>query len=231
MKFQLVSNLFVTTVVLSSVISLPLTAKALPTVGGSSTTPATSNTSSTNSSSGNTKFECVQSGTGYATIAVTSTGKKTRPLINWSSQAFAQSGFTPEVRCREVSSRLTAAVGKNGGKLSGLLLTTGNLNRENVICYVSNMVSGCNKNNHLMNIAPGYNKPEDALADLLQAITTPFVTGATMQNSERRSYAEFGGAVQQVVNETEMMGSTENPPSSEPMAEPANSSGGDEGPI
>ncbi|TAF03610.1 MAG: hypothetical protein EAZ78_11780 [Oscillatoriales cyanobacterium] len=42
-----------------------------------------------------TTFQCITSGSGYATIAVAG-GKKTNPLITYNNPVFSGSGFTPQ---------------------------------------------------------------------------------------------------------------------------------------
>jgi hypothetical protein len=153
-------------------------------------------------------------------------------LITWNSNAFSAGGFTPEQRCLEVSDKLTRAVAQNGGKLTSLLLTTGNRGGSNVICYVNNAGSGCNANNHLMNIAPGvYRNPGDALADLLKSASNPFVTGAPLRNTANRTYVDFGAAVQEVVDEVESSGNSGSFPEPISPQEPVTPSGGGDEPI
>lgn len=53
-----------------------------------------------------TTFQCVNADSSYVTIAVSSSGNKTRPLIVWNSITFAQSSDTPKPLCERVTERL-----------------------------------------------------------------------------------------------------------------------------
>jgi hypothetical protein len=145
-----------------------------------------------------TTFQCITSGSGYATIAVAG-GKKTNPLITYNNPVFSGSGFTPQRRCQEISGRLETAVANNGGKLKGLLLTVGEVNGYNVICYVNNNQSGCNKRNLLMTLPPETN-PGQTLATFLNVSAEPFTSLNPVRNTGSRTYIPFGEAVEQELN-------------------------------
>jgi hypothetical protein len=145
-----------------------------------------------------TTFQCITSGSGYATIAVAG-GKKTNPLITYNNPVFSGSGYTPQKRCQEISGRLETAVANNGGKLSGLLLTVGEVNGYDVICYVNNNQSGCNKSNLLMTLPSGTN-PGKTLATLLNVSAQPFTSPNPVRMSEASTYIPFGDAVEQELN-------------------------------
>lgn len=95
--------------------------------------------------SSSTTFRCVRSGNAYATVAQRG-GKTSAPMIIW--ERYVSAEFTPQQRCQTVSQRLTNAVAQNGGSLRNLLLTTGKVNGQTVICYV-NTRSRCNTSNTL----------------------------------------------------------------------------------
>ncbi len=145
-----------------------------------------------------TTFQCITSGSGYATIAVAG-GKKTNPLITYNNPVFSGSGFTPQRRCQEISGRLETAVANNGGKLRGLLLTVGEVNGYDVICYVNNNQSGCNSRNLLMTLPPGTN-PGETLATFLNVSAEPFTSPNPVRMNEIRTYIPFGDAVEQELN-------------------------------
>ena len=88
--------------------------------------------------SASTTFQCVNADSNYVTIAVSSSGMKTRPLIVWNSITSAQSSDTPKQLCERVTARLNMAVANNGSRLTGLLLAGGEVNGYDVICYVNN---------------------------------------------------------------------------------------------
>ena len=118
-----------------------------------------------NTSTQATTFVCVRSGNGFATVAVRG-NQRSAPMITWQRQMSAE--YTPQERCQLVSRRLTKAVAANGGKLSNLLLTTGVVKNETVICYVNSGAS-CDTSNTLFTLSPENAKnPGAALANLLR---------------------------------------------------------------
>lgn len=118
-----------------------------------------------NTSARATTFVCVRSGNGFATVAARG-NQRSAPMITWQRQVSAE--YTPQERCQLVSQKLTKAVAANGGKLSNLLLTTGIIKNEAVICYVNSGAS-CNPSNTLFTLSPENAKnPGAALANLLR---------------------------------------------------------------
>lgn len=158
-------------------------------------------------SSGSTSFQCINFGSDYATIAVAG-GKKTNPLIIYHNRVFSASGYTPEVRCQEISGRFQTAVANNGGKLKSLLLTVGEVNGLDVICYVNNNQSGCNKKNVLITLPKGTD-PGEFLANFLNVSANPFVSTNAARNSKARTYIPFGEAVERELESAD--GENENP--------------------
>lgn len=145
-----------------------------------------------------TTFQCITSGSGYATIAVAG-GKKTNPLITYNNPIFSGSGYTPQRRCQEISGRLETAVANNGGMLKGLLLTVGEVNGYDVICYVNNNQSDCDTRNLLMTLPPRSN-PGKILATFLNVSAQPFTSPNPVRMSEPSTYIPFGDAVEQELN-------------------------------
>jgi hypothetical protein len=87
-------------------------------------------------------------------------------MITWQRQVSAE--YTPQDRCQLVSQKLTKAVAANGGRLSNLLLTTGKIKNETVICYVNSGAS-CDTSNTLFTLSPeNARDPGAALANLLR---------------------------------------------------------------
>lgn len=112
-----------------------------------------------------TTFRCVTQGRNYATIARRG-DRTTPPLIIWKTNEFGRE-YTPQQRCRLVSERLTTAVSNNGGRLTNLLLTTGTVNRQPVVCYV-NGYSRCNSTNTLFTMdRRNADNPEEVLDRLV----------------------------------------------------------------
>lgn len=154
MKFGLFIPILVAALGFSSAVAFPTAAQA-------------QNRSRNNPSNQATAFQCIAQGRGFATVAVRGT-KRSNPMIMWESHAFG-SQYTPQHRCRTVSNKLTRAVAQNGGRLTKLLLTTGLVNGQTVICYVNTGVQGCNPSNTLFTLKPENAKnPGAALASVLR---------------------------------------------------------------
>jgi Circadian oscillating protein COP23 len=98
-----------------------------------------------------TTFHCVTLDKDYATIARRGS-KQTLPMLIWKSTIFGPQ-FTPQLRCKIVSDRLTQAVAVNGGKLSNLILKVGPLNRNQVVCYVRSNAESCNAANLIFTLS------------------------------------------------------------------------------
>ncbi|CDM98093.1 MAG: COP23 domain-containing protein [Limnospira sp. PMC 1291.21] len=163
----------------------------------------------------NTTFRCIPVGNGYATIAVASTGHESKPLITWNSQAFIAGGYTPQNRCEIVSQRLTSAVAQNGGLLRDLLLTTGNVNGYDVVCWVNNSSSICNPNNLLVTISPGRSAGE-FLGNFLKMGANPMGEGTPGQESVRRTTVRFGELVERELEEARRQGGGHSNPGTTP---------------
>lgn len=120
-----------------------------------------------------TSFQCISKGKAFATVARKGTLVST-PMIIWESYVFGPE-YTPQQRCKTVSQRLTSAVAKNGGLLKNLLLTTGRVQGQTVVCYVNTGAARCDSSNTLFTLKPeNARDPGAALASLLR-----FGAGAT----------------------------------------------------
>lgn len=101
--------------------------------------------------SSGTTFRCIKYNEGFATIAQRG-DRVTPPAITWNATL---GSYTPEKRCRLVSQKLTQVVALNGGKLRNLVLTTGTVNRQKVVCVINSSVSTtCNSANLLFTLQP-----------------------------------------------------------------------------
>lgn len=169
------------------------------------------------SSAGSTSFDCISLDSGYATIAIAASGKKTNPLITYNNPAFSASGYSPQVRCEQISKRLEEAVAENGGKLKNLLLVADDFKGYDVICYVNDDQSHCNKNNLLITLPPGTNSTE-FLATFLNVSANPYTSGNPARNSKRKTYIRFGEAVQRELDSSSE--SNENNRSNNPISNP-----------
>ncbi|MBW4576613.1 MAG: COP23 domain-containing protein [Aphanothece sp. CMT-3BRIN-NPC111] len=130
-------------------------------------------------------------GARFVTVAIREDGSETVPLIKWRTQEFSRSGNTPERRCYEVTSRLNNAVRENGGKLSGLYLTVGRVNKRYlVLCYVNNTRSGCNRNNVLFTLSQ---QNQRSPAQVLASIINYSVNSSVLGSSSSSPIFESGG--------------------------------------
>jgi hypothetical protein len=90
-----------------------------------------------------TNFTCSKFEGKPATVARTKKGDI--PIVIWSSEGFSQSGFTPQVRCQQVSARFQMMY--RSGQLK--YITAGNVNNLPVICATKQIDSSCDRQNFL----------------------------------------------------------------------------------
>ncbi|MEC4892453.1 MAG: COP23 domain-containing protein [Oscillatoria sp. PMC 1050.18] len=107
-----------------------------------------------------TIFNCVQQQGSWATI-VQRGNVSSSPIISWQTVEFGEK-WTPEKRCQHVSEKLTQAVKNNGGELTNLELTYGDVDGYTVICLVKSQES-CNSANQLFTLNE-QNRANPALA-------------------------------------------------------------------
>ena len=174
----------------------------------------------------NTRFQCLINSTqgGYSTIAIRSNGTPTSPLFNWRRRDFEGSGYTPERRCNEVTGRLNNAVSQNGGLLSQLWLTYGNVNGLPVICYIRNSDPGCNSGNILFTISPSspnYDNPSNALSNLVNFSLTG--AGSAIEETSGQKYVNLETLVEAG---TQANQNTSKPPIAQPTTPPDNNGQG-----
>lgn len=89
---------------------------------------------------GQSGFWCAMSSGAPATLYQNRQGA-VEPWIYWTSDAFSGSGYTPERRCQEVSSRLETY--RRNRQLQ--FITVGRMNNQNVICTASQVNGRCEK--------------------------------------------------------------------------------------
>ena len=113
-----------------------------------------------------TVFLCLRSGGRWVTVAQKGNRPPSAPIITWKT---AVAEYSQQDRCEAVSARLTNAVAQNGGRLSGLLLTSGRVNGQTVICFVNNQ-EHCRNDNILFTLVNPRNARNsgDVLARLLR---------------------------------------------------------------
>ena len=168
MKFRFSIPVLVATLALSGAGAFQTQAQAQFESGGGESSPATTRPTTTRprpASNTATAFRCIRQGNEWVTVAQKGT-RRTGPMITWRT---AVGEFSQQDRCQQVSSRLTNAVRQNGGDLSRLLLTSGRVNRQMVICFV-NTAERCNNNNVLFTLANARNAANagDVLAKLVR---------------------------------------------------------------
>jgi hypothetical protein len=86
------------------------------------------------------------------------------PVIRWKRETFSGSGYTPIVRCLDVSARFDAA--NRQGRLQSLWY--GKVNNQTTICALSDGEERCNSSNVLLTLEPRENA-KAILADLMDA--------------------------------------------------------------
>lgn len=208
MKFKFLTQIFLSTLALSSTFAITNPVKAQQTVPAerlpAETLPAESVTPDRQTDL-TTTFECVTEGRSYATVA--RRGERvTSPILLWRTFEFG-SQYTPENRCRMVSDRLTRAVGENGGRLTNLQLTTGRVNNLPVICYTNGGQSACNSRNLLLTLdSRNATNPNAALDNLLNfgvsGSGSPVVSFAPSSGINRRpSSTPKRVSLERIVNE------------------------------
>ena len=170
MKFKFLTQIFLSTLALSSAVAVSTPVKAQQTVPAERLPegrfPEETVAPDRQIENLTTTFECVTEGRSYATVARRG-DRVTAPLILWRTFEFG-SQYTPENRCRMVSDRLTRAVYDNGGRLTNLQLTTGRVNNLPVICYTNGGQYGCDSRNLLLTLdSRNASNPNAALENLL----------------------------------------------------------------
>ena len=122
-------------------------------------------------------FECIPPNSGETRFATKpippSTTQIAPPLLIWESPEFSDSGYTPERRCKEVTSRLKAAVADVGGNPANLQLTIGTVNELSVICHVNQLEESCNSRNVIFTLSKKNRaKPAHVMAAMLKFSVT-----------------------------------------------------------
>lgn len=142
-----------------------------------------------------TTFDCIrQQGSSFVTVARRG-NRQTSPLFIWRTNWGPE--YPPEERCKIVSQRLTRAVAKNGGKLSGLSMTYGVLNKYPILCYITSKREQCNSENILLTLRKSELGREQKV---LEEITTFSVRGTGSGSIRGRTFAPLGEEVDNAFN-------------------------------
>ncbi|MBC1278538.1 hypothetical protein GNF10_21860 [Nostoc sp. UCD121] len=99
-------------------------------------------------------------------ITYARTPTETVEFIGWQSQAFSNSGYTPERRCQEVTARFQKH--SDAGNLR--FITTGRMNNQNVMCVAKKKGSNCISDGLLLTFEPKDN-PQKVLVELFNVST------------------------------------------------------------
>jgi Circadian oscillating protein COP23 len=89
------------------------------------------------------KFACGIYDGAFATIAKTKNGDV--PIVIWNSERFSKAGFTPQIRCKQVSNRFETLY--RSGQLKHI--TAGTLNKMPAICATKQTSGNCTRGNLL----------------------------------------------------------------------------------
>jgi hypothetical protein len=99
--------------------------------------------SSSQAASPPAKFVCAFYNGEFTTIAKTKKGDV--PIVIWNSEKFSAAGFTPQVRCKQVSARFETLY--RNGQLKHI--TAGTLNKMPAICATKETAGNCTPENLL----------------------------------------------------------------------------------
>ncbi|TVP63466.1 MAG: hypothetical protein EA342_17945 [Leptolyngbya sp. LCM1.Bin17] len=133
-------------------------------------------------------LECREFGTGFYTILPQE--QEGIPLLAY------QEVESPEEICQETTEKLNSIISNRGNwLLSDLLLRTGTVQSQDVICAVFRISIGCSSRNVVLNVPDG-EVPADFLEGLLPADIQVFSLGDPNQHTRRRTYAQFGRGIQ-----------------------------------
>lgn len=95
-----------------------------------------------------TNFVCSKVDGKPATVARTKKGDVT--IVVWSSEGFSDAGFTPQVRCQQVSARFQNLY--RSGQLK--YITAGTIDNLPVVCATKQLASTCTPQNLLYTLKP-----------------------------------------------------------------------------
>ena len=177
-----VAPILATTLTLSALVGCSST----PTSGRPISTPAgTRTTASTPFAQG--MFFCVQDRQkGWVTYAQRNNLRTMKPLLVWQTTEFEEN-WPAEKRCNHVADKLNQAVEQNGGYLTNLALSYGQIGNQTVVCLVT-FYTTCNANNMLFTLKPeNAQQPQEVLAKIAGFSKNKW-TDTTMNNNDRLQY-------------------------------------------
>jgi hypothetical protein len=201
MKHQLKTAILTATLSLSSILALDITAQALPPVenNDSSTMPSAEPSQEANTG---TQFTCVSQNNGSVATVGQRPGGQPIPLIIWTAASSKYFGkkFTPQDRCQIVTPKLNQAVAESGGRLKDVVLMTGRINKNTVICVVSAKDTGCSDRNTLFTLNPkNATRANEVLAQIMK-ISREGSAGGVIRETEGRVQIKLNDLLKNNVN-------------------------------
>ena len=122
------------------------------------------------------KFVCAFYNGEFTTIAKTKKGDV--PIVIWNSEKFSAAGFTPQVRCKQVSARFETLY--RSGQLK--YITAGTLNKMPAICATKQDAGNCTRENLLYTLK----STEDPYSRVMM-IRNREITTRAMEKSDGKS--------------------------------------------
>jgi hypothetical protein len=197
MKLQLAAPVLVATLTLSSALGLTSTVQANPPVDNSAADNVpVDNSEISDSAINGTKFSCVPENNGNVATIGQRPGGQPIPLIIWTKKASDENfggKYSPQKRCDIVTPKLNKAVADSGGSLKDVVLMTGKIGSNTVICAVSMQDDGCNKNNVLLTLKPeNAEKAEEILAQIVKISREGSSVSAVEETTQKRVQINLG---------------------------------------
>lgn len=166
-----------------------------------------------------TTFVCETTGGTPTTYAVTPRGYV--PVIRWVSHHFSGSGYTPQQRCAEVTSRFQTYY--NDGSLN--FITTGIMNDQPVVCVTGTYGGSCT--GLLFTLKQGENASRviQQLFDVRVGASGPLYesTNGGASNSNSPIYIDMNEYLNNTAVDPAASGNTQSTPSNSPTTNPTNS--------
>jgi hypothetical protein len=122
------------------------------------------------------KFVCAFYNGEFTTIAKTKKGDV--PIVIWNSEKFSGAGFTPQIRCKQVSARFETMY--RNGQLKHI--TAGTLNKMPAICATKETSGNCTRENLLYTLK----STEDPYSRVMM-VRNREITARAMEKSGEKS--------------------------------------------
>lgn len=134
------------------------------------------------------KFVCEQNSKGTpTTFAIALNGEK-REFINWRSDQFTLAGYPPQVRCEQVTGRMSQYVISGAARY----LSHGTMNNQPVICVTDKKGGGCTG---LLYTLKPHQDARGTLRDLLELNRRNFKNDPLIEGESCRTYVDINAMV------------------------------------